>query len=298
MRAYQQARDYAKDRVQGRPVGEKSGDRVPIIQHPDVRRMLMTMRAQIEAMRAFGYVLAADMDLAHKHPDPDQRRHNQAQVDLLIPGFKGWCSEVAVELCSLGVQVHGGMGLVEETGACQHLRDSRIAPIYEGTTGIQAGDLVGRKLAMDKGEAMVQLTRDMRAIERQLAEAAGDELAAIRSSLADGIQALEDANAWMLDTLEQSPESALAASVNYLMLSGYVCGGWQMARAALVAKTKIDEGTDLGFHGTKLATTRFYADQVLPKASALLKAVQSGPSTALAAAFSITLKTTRSRWVS
>ncbi|MCB1823271.1 MAG: acyl-CoA dehydrogenase [Candidatus Competibacteraceae bacterium] len=150
-RAYQQARDYAKDRIQGRPLDQKSGDRVAIIQHPDVRRMLMTMKSQVEAMRAFAYVMAADMDLAHKHPDATERQHRQARVDLLIPVLKGWCTELGVEIASTGVQVHGGMGYVEETGACQYLRDARVAPIYEGTTGIQAADLVGRKLAMRPG---------------------------------------------------------------------------------------------------------------------------------------------------
>jgi alkylation response protein AidB-like acyl-CoA dehydrogenase len=150
-RAYQAAREYAKDRVQGRPIGVKSGDRVAIIHHPDVRRMLMTMKAQNEAMRALAYITAKHMDLARHHPDPAVRQTQQARVDLLIPVVKGWETELGIEVASLGVQVHGGMGFIEETGACQHLRDSRIATIYEGTTGIQAADLAGRKLSMDQG---------------------------------------------------------------------------------------------------------------------------------------------------
>ena len=281
-RAYQQARDYAKDRVQGRPVGQKTGERVTIIQHPDVRRMLMTMKAQTEAMRAFAYAMAADMDLAHKHPDTAERQRRQARVDLLIPVLKGWCSELGVEIASIGVQVHGGMGYVEETGACQHLRDSRIAPIYEGTTGIQAADLVGRKLAMDQGAAMAELIQEMRSVESELAQSESAELTAIRASLAAGVQALEQATQRVLQALGQDPNAALAASGNYLMLTGYVCGGWQMARAALAAKTNLNAGEDPGFYSAKLATARFYVDQVLPKADALLKAVQSGASSAFA----------------
>jgi 3-(methylsulfanyl)propanoyl-CoA dehydrogenase len=277
-RAYQQARDYAKDRVQGRPVGRKSGDRVTIIHHPDVRRMLLTMKSQVEAMRAFCYVMAADMDLAHKHPDAAERRRRQARVDLLIPVIKGWCSELGVEIASLGVQVHGGMGYIEETGACQYLRDARIAPIYEGTTGIQAADLVDRKLAMDQGAAMALLIKDMRSLE---AELEGAELAALRKSLAAGFQALDQATQWLLQTFGHDPNAAVAASGNYLMLAGYVCGGWQMARAARAAQAKLAAGEDAVFYGGKLATARFYTDQILPKADALLKAVESGASTAL-----------------
>ena len=145
------------------PSGQRSGDRVTIIHHPDVRRMLLTMKSQIEAMRAFGYVLAADVDLAHKHPDPAERQRHQARVDLLTPVLKGWCTELGVEIASIGVQVYGGMGFIEETGAAQYLRDARIATIYEGTTGIQAGDLVGRKLTTANGGAMVALIgRDAR----------------------------------------------------------------------------------------------------------------------------------------
>jgi alkylation response protein AidB-like acyl-CoA dehydrogenase len=281
-RAYQQARNYAKERVQGRPLDQKSGDRVAIIQHPDVRRMLMTMKSQVEAMRAFAYVMATDMDLAHKHPDATERQRRQARVDLLIPVVKGWCTELSVEIASTGIQVHGGMGYVEETGACQYLRDARVTPIYEGTTGIQAADLVGRKLAMDQGAAMADLIQEMRGIEAELAQADSAELTVIGASLTAGIQALEQATQWVLRTLSQDPNAAAVASGNYLMLTGYVCGGWQMARAALVAKAKLDAGEDPGFHGAKLATARFYAEQIMPQADALLKIVRSGGSSILA----------------
>lgn len=281
-RAYQQARDYAKERVQGRPLDQKSGDRVAIIQHPDVRRMLMTMKSQVEAMRAFAYVMATDMDLAHKHPDAAERQRRQARVDLLIPVVKGWCTELSVEIASTGIQVHGGMGYVEETGACQYLRDARVTPIYEGTTGIQAADLVGRKLAMDQGAAMADLIQEMRGIEAELAQADSAELTVIGASLTAGVQALEQATQWVLQTFSHDPNAAAVASGNYLMLTGYVCGGWQMARAALVAKSKLDAGEDPGFHGAKLATARFYAEQIMPQADALLKIVRSGGSSILA----------------
>src|SRR5271165_527445 len=283
-RAYQAARDYAKERVQGRPVGQRSGDRVTIIHHPDVRRMLLTMKSQIEAMRAFGYVLAADIDWAHGHPDSGERQFRQARVDLLTPVLKGWCTELGVEIASLGVQVFGGMGFIEETGASQYLRDSRIAPIYEGTTGIQAADLVGRKLTMDNGRAMATLIDEIREVEAQLGDVGGDDFATIRENLAAGIQALEQATQWMLQTIGTDPDAALGASVNYLMLTGYVCGGWQMSRAALAAHSRPDSGGDESFCRTKIATAKFYAEQILPKASALLTVVRSGGSTALALA--------------
>jgi len=281
-RAYQAARDYAKERVQGRPVGLRSGDRVTIIHHPDVRRMLLTMRSQIEAMRAFGYVLAADVDLAHKHPDAAERRRRQGRVDLLTPVLKGWCTELGVEIASLGIQVYGGMGFIEETGAAQYLRDARIAPIYEGTTGIQAGDLVGRKLPTDGGSAMAGLIDEMRAVEGQLGGSDNVDFPAIRENLATGIRALEHATQWMLQTIGQDPDAALGASVNYMMLTGYVCGGWQMARAALAARARSASGADADFCRAKILTARFYAEQILPKATALLTAVRSGASTALA----------------
>ncbi|MBV8457599.1 MAG: acyl-CoA dehydrogenase C-terminal domain-containing protein [Acetobacteraceae bacterium] len=283
-RAYQAARDYAKERVQGRPIGRKSGDRVTIIYHPDVRRMLFTMKSQIEAMRAFGYVLSANADLAHRHPDGAVRRRHQARVDLLTPVLKGWCTELGIEITSLGVQVYGGMGFVEETGACQFLRDSRICTIYEGTTGIQAADLVGRKLTMDNGEAMADLIAEMRELEPQLELGDNADFPVIRAHLVSGIQAIEQATDWMLRTVGEDPHAALTASVNYMMLTGYVCGGWQMARAALVARSKLMRGEDEEFCRAKIATARFYAEQVLPKASALCSVVKSGSSTALALA--------------
>ncbi len=280
-RAYQAARDYAKERVQGRPAGRKTGERVSIIHHPGVRRMLLTVKSQIEAMRAFGYVLAADIDAAHRHQDAAERRRRQGRMELLTPVLKGWCTELGVEIASLGIQVFGGMGFVEETGVAQYLRDARIAPIYEGTTGIQAGDLVGRKLTMDGGEAVTALIADMRAVEAQLPAEADAQFATIRDWLAGGIEALEQSTRWMLGTIGRNPDEALAASVGYMMLTGYVCGSWQMARAALAAQANLASDDD-GFCRAKIETARFYAEHILPKAGSLSSAVMSGASTALA----------------
>jgi alkylation response protein AidB-like acyl-CoA dehydrogenase len=281
-RAYQAARDYAKERVQGRPVGQRSGNRVTIIHHPDVRRMLLTMKSQIEAMRALGYVMAADIDLAHKHPDAEERRRCQRRVDLLTPVLKGWCTELGVEITSLGVQIHGGAGYIEETGAAQYLRDSRIAPIYEGTSGIQAGDLVGRKLTMDNGSAIAELITEMRAVERELGGSDNADFPVIREGLGGGIEALEQATKWVLETIRRDPDAALAASLHYLMLTGYVCGGWQMARAALAARAGVASSGQEGFCRAKISTARFYAEQLLPKANALSTMVKSGASTVFA----------------
>src|SRR5579864_4530824 len=200
-RAYQQAREYAKERVQGRLAASKSGGAVAIIHHPDVRRMLMTMKSQIEAMRAFAYVMAADMDRAHRDPDAGERARRQARVDLLIPVLKAWCTELGVEIASMGVQVHGGMGYIEETGACQFLRDARIAPIYEGTTGIQAADLAGRKLASDQGAGMAELVAEMRQAALELERSTDTQVASVGAALMAGVKALDDATAWMLQAL-------------------------------------------------------------------------------------------------
>jgi acyl-CoA dehydrogenase len=283
-RAYQQARDYAKERVQGRLATSKSADAVAIIQHPDVRRMLMTMKSQVEAMRAFAYVMAADMDRAHRDPDSGERVSRQARVDLLIPVLKAWCTELGVEIASLGVQVHGGMGYIEETGACQFLRDARIAPIYEGTTGIQAADLAGRKLASDRGAAMTALVAEMREVATALKQSNDAQLTPIGAALATAVQSLDDATGWMLDALATEREAALASSVDFLMLTGYVCGGWQLGRAALVAAKKAAANDDVEFHRAKLATARFYVDKVLPRAQALLPMIRSGASGAASAA--------------
>ncbi|MFM0287163.1 acyl-CoA dehydrogenase C-terminal domain-containing protein [Paraburkholderia megapolitana] len=277
-RAYQQAREYAKERVQGRLASSRSGGVVAIIHHPDVRRMLLTMKSQVEAMRAFAYVMAADMDRAHRDPDAAERARRQVRVDLLIPVLKAWCTELGVEIASMGVQVHGGMGYIEETGACQFLRDARIAPIYEGTTGIQAADLIGRKIASDRGAGMAELIAEMRETAAEQVRSTDTQVVSIGAALTTSVQALEEATAWVVQTLTTQPDAALASSVDYLMLAGYVCGGWQMGRAALVASRKSAANEDPDFHRTKLATARYYADKILPGANALLETIRSGAS--------------------
>lgn len=281
-RAYQQAREYAKDRIQGRPVGVKSGKPVSIIHHPDVRRMLLTMKSQIEAMRAVCYLVAASMDIAASHPDTKTRETHKARVELLTPVVKGWCTELAIEIASLGVQVHGGMGYIEETGACQHLRDSRITTIYEGTTGIQANDLVGRKLVLDQGAAMTALIDQMHQTVIALKTSEDDNLSIIHTALHEGVQALAESTDWILQHITKEPNTAMSGAVNYLMLAGYVCGGWQMARAALVVSEQLTSGDNPSFHQAKLLTARFYAEQILPKTSALQMAIKNGAATIMA----------------
>jgi alkylation response protein AidB-like acyl-CoA dehydrogenase len=275
-RAYQQALAYAKERVQSRDLtgGAKA---VPIIRQPDVRRMLMSMKAQTEAMRALAYVVAAAMDIAHRDPDAPLRAKHQAFADMMIPVVKGWSTESCIEVASTGIQVHGGMGYVEETGAAQHLRDARITTIYEGTTAIQANDLIGRKIAREGGATAKEVIKAMRVVEGELAHAQGDDMAAIRAALAAGIQAVEDCVAWIVITYAADIKAVHAGSVPFLKLMGIVCGGWQMARAALVAQKRLaaKEG-DSSFYRGKIATARFYADHVLAQAPGLRNTVVRG----------------------
>jgi alkylation response protein AidB-like acyl-CoA dehydrogenase len=276
-RAYQQARDFARVRIQGRPVTAQSAGTYPIIHHPDVRRMLLLMRAETEAMRALAYYTAGGIDRARYQSNADERAAQQRRVDLLIPVVKAWCTDLGVEIASLGVQVHGGMGFIEETGAAQHLRDARIAPIYEGTNGIQANDLVGRKLLRDRGATARALIREMDEDASALGTAPGDDLAAIRAALAAGIDALDQATRWMVDTGERDTPRALAGAVPYLKLAGATIGGWLMGKAALAAQHRLSrrEG-DAGFNEAKLLSARCFAEQVLAAAPALLPAVMGG----------------------
>jgi len=276
-RAYQQARAFARQRVQGRPVTAKDAGNHPIIEHPDVRRMLLQMRAQTEAMRALAYYTAGAIDRARHHPDAETRAAHQRRVDLLIPVVKAWSTDAGVEIASIGMQVHGGMGFIEETGAAQHLRDARIAPIYEGTNGIQANDLVGRKLLRDKGMAAKELIAEMRALDAPLARAKGDDIAAIRKGLAPGVDALAAATDWMVAQGAADPPRALAGAAPYLRLAGAVTGGWLMAQGALAAQRHLAERVgDARFHEAKLVTVRFYAEHILATAPALLPAITGG----------------------
>lgn len=277
-RAYQQAREYARERVQSTPLGGKPGDGSTIIKHPDIRRMLMTMKSQIEAARAIAYLCSAAHDHAHKNPDEEQRLRHRKLNDLLTPIVKGWSTELANELTSLNLQIHGGMGYIEETGAAQHYRDARITAIYEGTTGIQANDLVWRKLVHDKGAAVFELIETMRQMDDQLAS---EELESIRAALMAAIDCFEKASNWLLE--QPDPRKAAAGSVPYLRLAGTVIGGWQMARAAVASKNSLkagDENTD--FYTSKIITSKFYASNIMPQTSALLAAITHGADDVLA----------------
>ena len=275
-RAYQRALAYAKDRMQGNDLagGAKT---VAIINHPDVRRMLMLMKSQTEAMRALAYVVAGAMDAAHRHPDKATRQQNQAFAELMIPVVKGWSTETGIDVASLGVQIHGGMGFIEETGAAQHLRDARITTIYEGTTGIQANDLVGRKIAREGGVTIKGWLQMMTALDAKLAASKNADVAVVRATLAAGTKAVGECVDYIVATAGTDPKAVFSGAVPFLKLMGIVCGGWQMARSALVAEKKLAEGGgDAAFYKTKITTARFYADHVLVQAPGLAATMVSG----------------------
>ncbi|MGC3964884.1 MAG: acyl-CoA dehydrogenase [Rhodocyclaceae bacterium] len=278
-RAWQQALGYANERVQGVEAAVRNGTRVPIARHPDVRRMLLLMKSQTEAMRALAAVVASRMDIAERHADADTRAAAQAFVDLMIPVVKGWSTETGIQIASLGVQVHGGMGYVEETGAAQHLRDARITTIYEGTTGIQAIDLVGRKIARDGGQALKALIEEMRQVVSQCDDVSDVRIQHIGDLLRFGIEALEASATHVLDIYTKDLREALAGATPMLELMGVVCGGWQMARAALVAQKLLANGAGREvFLKSKISTAYFYADQVLSRADGFAHAVLHGGS--------------------
>lgn len=276
-RAYQQALAFSKERVQGRPIGVNSGERTPIVYHPDVRRMLMIMKSKIEAMRGMAYVWASAFDKAEHHPEEEERQRQMQIVEVLTPVVKGWCTEVGNELTYLGVQIHGGMGFIEETGAAQHQRDARITTIYEGTTGIQANDLVGRKLLRDGGRSVQTAMHMMRVIEGAVASL--DEIGdAFKQCLED----LEAATQWLLESTERDPRLAAAASFYYLGLWGVTVGSWIMAKSALAAQKAINSGEgDTGFYQAKLITAGFFASHVSSQSSALLDTIVKGSNASL-----------------
>jgi 3-(methylthio)propanoyl-CoA dehydrogenase len=283
-RAYQKAVQYARDRLQSRDLAGSSGA-VSIIHHPDVRRMLMTMRAYTEASRAMAYVAAAACDAAHHHADAATAKQNQAFYEYMVPIVKGFSTEMSLTVTSLGVQVHGGMGFIEETGAAQHYRDARILTIYEGTTAIQANDLVGRKTMRDGGATAKGIISAIRATEAELASVTSGDLAAIRNQLAAGSKALADVVDYVVGNVKSDIKGVFAGSVPYLMLAGTVIGGWQMARAALAADQALKAGSgDAKFYQAKLATARFYADHVLSQAPGMRAAIVEGASGVLAMA--------------
>ncbi len=275
-RAYQKAVGYARERVQSRDLSGSAGP-VTIIHQPDVRRMLMSMRAQIEAARALAYVTAAAFDAAHHAPDAESRKTNQAFYEFLVPVVKGWATEMSIDVASTGVQIHGGMGFIEETGAAQFYRDARILTIYEGTTAIQANDLVGRKTARDGGATARAIIAQVRATEAALAGHAGGDLASIRNQLAAGSAALEEVVDYIVANMKSDIKGVFAGSVLYLKMAGIVLGGWQMARAALAAERHLQAGDgDAAFYQAKIGTARFFADHILSQASGMRQAIVQG----------------------
>ena len=263
-RAYQSALEYAKERVQGRDLKPGSRAPEPILKHPDVRRMLMWQKATIEAMRALAYVTAASLDYAQRHPDERVRKDHKAFVELMIPVVKGWCTENAVELCSTALQVFGGMGYIEETGIAQQYRDVRILTIYEGTTGIQALDLIGRKLLRDMGASATSVGKKMEETAKECATDPDPAVKRIGEALGKALATLNETSQWIGMNAMGDLDRAFACSVPYLRLWGTVAGGWQMARAAQIAAAKIAANDpEIEFYRAKLATASFYASHVL-----------------------------------
>ncbi|MFN3810059.1 MAG: acyl-CoA dehydrogenase [Roseateles asaccharophilus] len=275
-RAYQKATQYARDRVQSRPVDGSIKASAPIIHHPDVRRMLMTMRALTEGSRAMAITAAAAYDAAHHHPDPETRQQNQAFYEFMVPLVKGYSTEMSLEVTDLGVQIHGGMGFIEETGAAQYYRDAKILTIYEGTTAIQANDLVGRKTVRDGGQLARAIAGQIEATEGLLA--ARDSAAA--KSVLKRLRAAREAYLEVVDFIvreaKSNPNAAFAGSVPYLMLAGNLVAGWQLARALIVAEDKLAVGEDADFMAAKIATARFYAEHILSRAGAAREAIVEG----------------------
>jgi alkylation response protein AidB-like acyl-CoA dehydrogenase len=275
-RAFQRAVAYAKERLQGKDLVE-GGKTVPIIRHPDVRRMLMLMKSQTEAMRALAYVVAAALDFSHKVSDKQERQKHQAFVDLMIPVVKGWSTETGIEVASLGVQVHGGMGFIEETGAAQHLRDARITTIYEGTTGIQAMDLVGRKIAREGGATAKTFVAELKRLDAELAKSKNPDIQALRATLAAGATAVSDCIDFIVANAGKDVQGVFAGAVPFLKLMGIVAGGWQMARAALISEQKLtSKASDNPFYEAKISTARFYGDHVLVQAPGLRDTIVRG----------------------
>ena len=274
--AYQKAVAFAKDRVQSRPVDGSIKASAPIIHHPDVKRMLMTMRAYVEGCRAMASGAAAAYDATHHHPDADVRKQNEAFYEFMVPLVKGYSTEMSQEVASLGVQVHGGMGFIEETGAAQFLRDARILTIYEGTTAIQANDFVGRKTARDGGAVALGLARQIAATEEELAARSSPAARSMALRLKAARQAFERVVGFVAARVKDEPKLVYAGSVPYLMLAGNLMAGWQMARALMVAEDRAAAGEDIAFMNAKVLTARFYAEHVLSRAPGLCESIVEG----------------------
>jgi 3-(methylthio)propanoyl-CoA dehydrogenase len=275
-RAYQKAVQYAKDRVQSRPVDGSMNTSAPIIHHPDVKRMLMTMRAYTEGCRALAAGAAAAFDAAHHHPDAEVRKQNAAFYEFMVPLVKGYSTEMSLEVTSLGVQVHGGMGFIEETGAAQYYRDAKILTIYEGTTAIQANDLVGRKTSRDGGQTAKAIVAQIEATEKALAARDSVNAHAVLKRLTAARKALIDVIEFVAGNTKASPNAVFAGSVPYLMLAGNVFAGWQMARSLLAAENELAAGNDADFMKAKITTARFYADHLLSKTGGMRDSIVEG----------------------
>ncbi|WP_424195595.1 acyl-CoA dehydrogenase [Ampullimonas aquatilis] len=267
-RAYQQAVAYAQERVQSRPIGGKEA--ATIIHHPDIRRMLLSMKSRIGAMRALTYFAASEMDKAHAHPDESVRKSSQARVDLLIPIVKGWCTESSIDITSLGIQVHGGMGFIEETGAAQHFRDARITAIYEGTTGIQANDLIGRKLAREQGVTAKALMADMSTLLPVLQSHDSRQLQAVGVALGQGIEALSAASDWLIEQYQHDQAAAAAGAVPYLYLFGIVIGGWLLAKGAL------SQQADAAYLQGQQVLAHFFAEHFMAQVDGYRQSIMQG----------------------
>jgi hypothetical protein len=279
-RAYQHAAHYAKERVQGRIAGRP--EKLPIVHHADVQRMLMRMKTQTEAMRALAYLAAAQSDFAQKHPDKTIREASQLRVDLLTPIVKAWCTEQAIEIASLGIQVHGGMGYIEETGAAQYLRDARITSIYEGTTGIQAIDLLGRKIIRDEGAEARRLLAEIQACATDLSSSPKIPLQQIAADLQKAVQSVSKALDWVLHEHATNPQATLTGAYPLLQCFGFVCGGWLMAKAALVSEGILQGDASNAFALQKIASATFYSQAILPQVHGLADTVCAGASLAQA----------------
>lgn len=274
--AYQKAVTFAKDRVQSRPVDGSIKISAPIIHHPDVKRMLMTMRAYVEGCRAMASGAAAAYDATHHHSDANVRKLNEAFYEFMVPLVKGYSTEMSLEVTSMGVQVHGGMGFIEETGAAQYLRDARILTIYEGTTAIQANDLIGRKTARDGGQTAKSIATQIEATEGELIKQGSADAVAVSKRLAAARRAFLDVVDFVVSHTRTQPNAAFAGSVPYLMLAGNVVAGWQMARSLLAAQRELDKGVDVDFMRAKITTARFYADHLLTKAPGMRDSIVEG----------------------
>jgi alkylation response protein AidB-like acyl-CoA dehydrogenase len=275
-RAYQQAVQFSKDRVQSRPVDGSIAASAPIIHHPDVRRMLMTMRAYTEGCRALASVAASAYDAAHHHPDADVRKPNQAFYEFMVPLVKGYSTEMSLEVTSLAVQVHGGMGFIEETGVAQYYRDAKILTIYEGTTAIQANDLVGRKTARDGGQTAKGIAGQIETTEAELVKSGTAHALVMAKRLKAAREAFVDVVNFVAGNTKASPNAVFAGSVPYLMLAGNLMAGWQLGRAMLVAQDAVAAGTDVAFMQAKITTARFYADHLLSKIPGMRDSIVDG----------------------